>query len=156
MNWTSGKSSKLMEGRKREQISLLVGDVLVKQLDAGPEGNKLKFSSAQPLPSNALLTEDGIFTFLPTHPENVALVIVAEDQCGYKEYKEMIIQVSPCLCKNGGTCQRFTNFTLGTGKKTLFLFSFRLALWNWCCLFLVYFSSSIVFALLASFRVLFL
>ena len=112
-----------MDGRNREQINLLVGDVLVKQLDGGQENNKLKFSSVQPLPPNALLTEDGIFTFLPSQPENAAVVVVAEDSCGNKDYKEIVIQVSPCLCKNGGTCQRFTNFTLGTGSLVSFVFS---------------------------------
>ena len=100
--------------RDQEDINLLVGDALVKQLDGGLQ--KMKFKSARPLPANALLTEDGVLTYLPTEPENVALVIIGENPCGFKVLKEITIQVAPCLCKNGGQCQRFTNFTLGTGK----------------------------------------
>eukprot|EP00794_Sanderia_malayensis_P009603 gene9603-10590_t len=114
-SWSNGKNGKVASGRDREQINLLVGDVLVKQLEGkGGGSNKLKFSSAHPLPVNALLTKDGILTFIPTRPENVAMLLVIENQCGEREYKEITIQVSPCLCKNDGKCERFTNFTLGT------------------------------------------
>lgn len=93
----------------------MVGDILVKQLDDGVE--KMNFTSVTPLPDNALLTNDGVLTYLPTKPENAALVIVGENSCGYKVFKELSIRVSPCLCKNGGVCQRYTNFTLGTGMR---------------------------------------
>ena len=75
----------------------------------------MNFTSVAPMPDNALL-EDGILTYIPTTPENAALVLLGENSCGYKVFKELHIRVSPCLCKNGGICQRYTNFTLGTGK----------------------------------------
>ena len=99
--------------REREEISILVGDIFVKQLD--DDVGKINFTSVTPLPENAVLTKDGVLTYLPTKPENVVLVIVG-DSCGSQVFKEFIISVSPCLCKNEGICQRYTNFTLGTGK----------------------------------------
>ena len=87
----------------------------MKQLDEGVD--RMNFTSVTPLPENALLTADGVLTYIPTQPENAALVISGENSCGYKVLKEFNIRVSPCLCKNGGLCQRYTNFTLGTGNS---------------------------------------
>ena len=105
-----GKNTK----REREEINILVGDILVKQLDDGAD--RMNFTSVAPLPENALLTDDGVLTYIPTKPENVALIIAGKNSCGFRVLKEFNIRVSPCLCKNGGLCQRYTNFTLGTGK----------------------------------------
>ncbi|XP_022107056.1 mucin-like protein [Acanthaster planci] len=84
-----------------DSIDATVGESLVLQLSAtDPDGDHVEFRLLEDV-RDAVLTEDGVFTWLPMDTSKVRVGFLATDGRSNSTLEPI---VSLCDCKNGGTC----------------------------------------------------